>query len=145
MLLRTYTTARATAFIIKPISDRGSYFKWRNHELYRIEAFSDAVFAFAVTLVVVLLEVPVTFHELIQSMYGMINFAICFLFLIWHQQYLFFRHFGLRDITCMALNALLLFIVLFYVYPLKFHFTLIYCRQPCNRAWRKNRPDCKLL
>ncbi|MEO8086932.1 MAG: TMEM175 family protein [Bacteroidota bacterium] len=113
--------------ILKPLTGRISYFKWRNHEILRIEALSDAVFAFAITLVVVSLEVPVTFHELIQSMYGMVGFAICFmfLFLIWHQQYLFFRHFGLRDRTTLALNAALLFTVLFYVYPLKFLFTLL--------------------
>ncbi|MCX6276075.1 MAG: TMEM175 family protein [Bacteroidetes bacterium] len=113
--------------VIKPFTGRGSYFKWRNHELLRIEALSDAVFAFAITLVVVSLEVPVTFHELLQSMRGMLGFAICFMFifLIWHQQYLYFRHFGLRDLTSMALNAALLFTVLFYVYPLKFLFTLL--------------------
>ena len=112
--------------VLKPVSN-GIYFRWRNHELYRIEAFSDAVFAFAVTLVVVSLEVPVTFAQLLQSMYGMIGFAICFMFLIliWHQQYLYFRHFGLRDRISIALNALLLFMVLFYVYPLKFLFTLL--------------------
>lgn len=112
---------------IKPFVIKGTYFKWRNHELLRIEALSDAVFAFAITLVVVSLEVPATFHELLQSMAGMVGFAICFmfLFLIWHQQYLYFRHFGLRDRTCLALNAVLLFTVLFYVYPLKFLFTLL--------------------
>jgi hypothetical protein len=36
-------------------------FRWRSHEISRIEGLSDAVFAFAVTLLVVSLEVPKTF------------------------------------------------------------------------------------
>jgi uncharacterized membrane protein len=33
---------------------------WRGHEVTRIEAFSDAVFAFAIALLIVALEVPKT-------------------------------------------------------------------------------------
>jgi len=113
--------------ILKPIGRRTGHFVWRNHELLRIEAFSDAVIAFAVTLTIVSLEVPVTFHELLEGMKGMVGFGICFtfLFLIWYKQYLFFRYFGLRDRTTVVLNAVLLFVVLFYVYPLKFLFSIL--------------------
>jgi hypothetical protein len=34
-------------------------FRWRGHEITRIEGLSDAVFAFAVTLLVVSLEVMI--------------------------------------------------------------------------------------
>jgi len=99
-------------------------FRWRSREISRIEGFSDAVFAFAVTLLVVSLEVPQTFHELRQSMDGFVAFALGFalLFWIWFQQYLFFRRYGLTDGWTMTLNGVLLFVVLFFVYPLKFLF-----------------------
>jgi hypothetical protein len=44
---------------------------------------------------------------------------------IWFQHYRFFRRYGLQDATTFVLNAMLLFVVLFYVYPLKFLFTLL--------------------
>jgi len=102
-------------------------FRWRSHEISRIEGLSDAVFAFAVTLLVVSLEVPKTFDELMEVMHGFGAFAICFalLFVVWFNQYKFFRRYGLQDTLTMLLNAVLLFVVLFYVYPLKFVFTFL--------------------
>jgi hypothetical protein len=100
----------------------GSKFRWRGHEVARVEALSDAVFAFAVTLLVVSLEVPRTFDELWETMRGFIPFAVSFtmLFLVWYQQYIFFRRYALQDTLTTVLNGALLFVVLFYVYPLKF-------------------------
>jgi uncharacterized membrane protein len=100
-------------------------FRWRGHEISRIEGLSDAVFAFAITLLVVSLEVPKTFEELSETMHGFGAFAICFalLFVVWHTQYKFFRRYGLQDVITVVLNGALLFVVLFYVYPLKFLFS----------------------
>ncbi len=102
-------------------------FRWRSHEISRIEGLSDGVFAFAVTLLVVSLEVPKTFSELMETMRGFGAFAISFtlLFIVWFNQYKFFRRYGLQDNLTVCLNAVLLFVVLFYVYPLKFLFTLL--------------------
>ena len=102
-------------------------FRWRGAEVTRIEGLSDAVFAFAVTLLVVSLEVPKTFDELMVVMRGFFAFAICFALLlqVWHEQYRFFRRYNLQDSTSLSLNCILLFLVLFYVYPLKFLFTLL--------------------
>lgn len=101
-------------------------FRWRNaSEISRIEGFSDAVFGFAVTLLVVSLEVPKTYGELMEGMHGFFAFAIAFsiLFVIWTNQYKFFRQYGLQDGPTLWLNAGLLFVVLFFTYPLKFLFT----------------------
>lgn len=102
-------------------------FRWRGEEVWRVEGFSDAVFAFAVTLLVVSLEVPRTFDELLAVMQGFFAFAICFalLLVVWYDHYKFFRRYGLRDAPTVWLNSVLLFLVLLYVYPLKFLFTLL--------------------
>jgi uncharacterized membrane protein len=99
-------------------------FRWRGREASRIEGLSDAVFGFAITLLVVSLEVPKSFAELREMMHGFLSFGVCFLLLlmIWHGQYIFFRRYALDDRRTFILNAALLFVVAFYIYPLKFLF-----------------------
>ena len=106
-------------------------FRLRGHEVRRIEAFSDAVFAFAVTLLIVSLEVPKSFEELMVTMRGFFAFGVSFvlLMMIWYEQNIFFRRYGLDDLTTIVLNCTLIFLVLFYVYPLKFLFTLVFSSQ----------------
>ncbi len=108
-----------------------SQFRFRGHEVRRIEAFSDAVFAFAVTLLIVSLEVPKSFEELMVTMRGFFAFGVSFilLMLIWYEQNIFFRRYGLDDLRTIILNCTLIFLVLFFVYPLKFLFTLLFSAQ----------------
>ena len=93
----------------------------------RIEGFADAVFGFAVTLLVVSLEVPNTFDELLAAMRGFFAFAISFglLYAVWYDHYKFFRRYGLTDNLTIHLSTVLLFVVLFYIYPLKFLFAAL--------------------
>lgn len=109
------------------LAKRDHGFRWRGHDISRIEGLSDAVFAFAITLLVVSLEVPKTFGELREMMHGFLAFGLCFalLLMIWHAQYLYFRRYALDDRRTFLLNAALLFVVAFYIYPLKFLFSAL--------------------
>lgn len=102
-------------------------FRVRGREVSRVEAFSDVVFGFALTLIVVSLEVPQTFKELMEIMRGFTAFAICFAVLtwVWHCHHTFFRRYALNDEYTIFLNTVLLFLVLFYTYPLKFIFSIV--------------------
>jgi uncharacterized membrane protein len=101
-------------------------FRIRGREVTRLESFSDTVFGFALTLLVVSLDVPKNFDELLETMRGFVAFGICFAILagIWNHHYVFCRRFGLDDGFVRFLTCVMLFIVLLYVYPLKFLFTL---------------------
>jgi uncharacterized membrane protein len=94
----------------------------RTHNVSRLEGFSDAVFGFALTLLVVTLEAPRSAGELDQLLRGSLPFALMFAMIcyIWWEHNKFFRRYGLEDAWTVFLNAVLLFVVLFYVYPLKF-------------------------
>ena len=96
-------------------------------EVSRIEGFSDAVFGFALTLLVVSLEVPDNFAGLKQILRGFIPFAATFALVcwIWFEHYAFFRKFEAEDPVTILLNCVLLFLVLFFVYPLKFVFSRV--------------------
>ena len=122
----------------------------RGAEMSRIDGFSDVVFGFALTLLVVTLEVPKTFAELHESLRGFVPFAICFslLLMVWHAHYVFFRRYGLHDRLTILLNSCLLFVVLFFVYPLKFLFTTMFNqlrRQPSDGALTTNAQVAELM
>jgi uncharacterized membrane protein len=77
---------------------------------------------------VVSLEVPETATQLIDLMKAFLPFAASFalLILVWSYHYRLFSRFDLVDGYTVFLNSVLLFVVLFYVYPLKFVFTAIF-------------------
>ena len=102
-------------------------FNHRGKEIFRIEGLSDAVFAFSISLLVASLEVPQTFSELRSIAAGAIPFfaTVAIIFLFWYQQYVFFRRYGLNDFKTILVNLLYLAVILFYVYPLKFLFSLL--------------------
>jgi len=99
-------------------------FRLRGLGFSRLDGFSDVVFGFALTLLVVSLEVPKDYTELHQLLAGFLPFAVSFLLLmlVWFAHFQFFRRFGTHDAGTLWLNGVLLFVILFYVYPLKFLF-----------------------
>lgn len=102
-------------------------FRWRGEQPTRIEALSDMVFAFALTLLVVSSVPPASFSDLTTLLWGFPGFAAAFamLLMIWNMHYIFFRRYALEDGWMTTLNAGLLFLILFFVYPLKYLATML--------------------
>lgn len=102
-------------------------FRWRGNDVTRVEGFTDGVFAFAVTLLVVALEVPHDFDGLMNVVRGFPAFVICFtlLMMFWNAHYRYQRRYGFDDTFTRMITLCILVLVLFFVYPLKFLFTMV--------------------
>ncbi len=110
---------------VKGISEE-KYFRWRGKEVSRTENLSDIVFAMALTLIVAS-SVPSSFTALIALWREAIAIALCFalLLMIWHIHFVFFRRYDLEDSLTIFLNSVLMFLVMVFVYPLKFLFLFL--------------------
>lgn len=104
------------------------HFRWRGGDVSRLEGLTDAVFALALTLIVVTLQVPRTFAEMTEAFLQAPAFLFCFaiLYWFWACSFRFHRRYGLEDAVTIVLTAVLLFLVLLYVYPLKFVMTTLW-------------------
>lgn len=87
----------------------------------RVEAICDAMFGFAVTLLVVGSFAANSYEELIHVLRAFPAFAFSFAILarIWYSHYLYHRRYGLEDRPTIVMNLALMFVVLFFVFPLK--------------------------
>lgn len=100
----------------------------RRHQPTRLEGFVDASFAFAVTLLVITVgHIPSSVPEILQAARGLPAFALSFLLLarIWNAHRQWSRHYDLEDAASVVLSLSLVFIVLAFVYPLRFLFSLL--------------------
>ena len=104
-------------------------FRMRGENMTRIEVFSDAAFAFAVTMLVVSLSsIPQNFTELVEAIKGVPAFASSFacIMVFWGAHRSWSRRFGLEDGISTTLTLCLIFIILIYVYPLKIMMTSMF-------------------
>jgi hypothetical protein len=92
-------------------------------EMTRIETFTEAAFALAVTLLVISIgTVPSSFAELMDAARSIPTFflSLALLFMFWHAHWVWSRRYGLDDLATVMLSFLLVFVVLCYVYPLRY-------------------------
>ncbi|KPP82747.1 MAG: Integral membrane protein [Oceanicaulis sp. HLUCCA04] len=97
------------------------HFKWRSPEVSRVENLSDIVFALVLTLAAAN-SVPASFDDLTNLWRNGLSMAACFALIlsIWHTHHVFFRRYNLQDGWTVFLNAVLLCLILVFIYPLKF-------------------------
>ncbi len=97
-------------------------FRLRGEAMTRIEVFSDAAFAFAVTMLVISLSaIPKNYVEFMDAIKGVPTFILSFStimgFWLAHRQWS--RRFGLEDSISTFLTLGIIVVILIYVYPLK--------------------------
>ena len=95
---------------------------WRGHGVTRLEAFVDAAFAFAVTLLVISVErIPDSIGALLQALKNVPAFAASFAMvaMFWYAHVRWSRRYRLGTVPAALLSLLLVFLVLVYVYPLR--------------------------
>ena len=105
---------------------RSDGFLERGHQVTRLEAFVDAAFAFAVTLLAISIDqVPGNREELIAAIKGIPAFALSFVVitLLWYEHNQWSRRFGLDDGPTIFISLLFVGLILVYVYPLKMMFS----------------------
>jgi uncharacterized membrane protein len=94
----------------------------------RLEAFVDAAFAFALTLLVIAGDrIPGSVDELLQALKSLPAYAMSFLLILrfWTAHVDWSRRYGLDDRTTRRLSLLLVFLVLIFVYPMKMVFAVL--------------------
>jgi uncharacterized membrane protein len=98
----------------------------RGEQMNRLETFTDAAFAFAVTLLVISVDdVPNSFAEFQAALEGVPAFVMCFvqLMVFWWGHHVWSRRYGLEEGWDIVLSLSLVAIVLVYIYPLRIIFT----------------------
>lgn len=103
-------------------------FRLRGEQMTRIETFTDAAFAFALTLLVISIDsIPNSVNELAALMRGVPAFLFSFALLMWfwNAHHVWSKRYGLDDAPTIWLSAALVFCILVFVYPLKFLYVIM--------------------
>ena len=102
--------------------EKSGHFHHRGKHTTRLEAFVDAAFAFALTLLVVSFDaVPQSFDELMIALRAVpaFLFAFCILAMFWIAHRNWSTRFGLDTTFSTLISLALIFVLLVYVYPLR--------------------------
>ena len=107
--------------------DHDPHFRWRGEGVSRIENLSDIVFALSLGLLISGGR-PTTFDGLTDYLWTILPVGAAFFLMlgIWNAHFTFFRRYGLADATICRINALLLLLILFLAYPLRFVFDSLF-------------------
>lgn len=102
--------------------EKTGYFYHRGKDTTRLEAFVDAAFAFALTLLVISFDaVPQSFDELVKALQAvpafLFGFSILAMFWLAHRNWS--KRFGLDTTFATVVSLALVFVLLVYVYPLR--------------------------
>jgi uncharacterized membrane protein len=99
-------------------------FRLRGTEMTRIETFTDAAFAFALTMLVVSSDPITGFAEFgnVLRMVPVFLLSATMLMMFWWGHHEWSRRYGLDDGMTIILSCMLVFTMLVYVYPLRFVF-----------------------
>ncbi|GHA97082.1 hypothetical protein GCM10009069_20150 [Algimonas arctica] len=108
--------------------DHDPNFRWRGEAVTRIENLSDIAFALALGMLISGVDAPTDYLSLKKFLWSIIPAALGFSVLLglWHGHYTFFRRYGVADRRILFLNAVLIFVVLFMAYPLRFAFDSLF-------------------
>jgi uncharacterized membrane protein len=105
-----------------------SGFRLRGLQPSGLQTFTDAAFAFALTLLVISLSPPSSFAQLLGALTGVPSFlaSATMLMMFWWGHHEWSRRYGLDDSRTVVLSCALVFTVLIYVYPLRFMFAVMF-------------------
>lgn len=104
-------------------------FKERGAQVTRVEAFVDAVFAFAITLMAVAGQnIPESVDALTTAMKGIPAFVLAFALIarFWAAHASWSRAYGLDDPVSVRLSLLLVMLLLIFVYPVRMVFASLF-------------------
>lgn len=108
--------------------DHDPEFNWRGESVTRLENLSDIVFALALGMLVSSTQPPVSYSQLLGFLPSIVPVSAAFIVLltIWHSHFTYFRRYGIGDRKTIILNAILLFLVLFLAYPMRYVFDSLF-------------------
>ncbi|MCF2950076.1 DUF1211 domain-containing protein [Paraglaciecola aquimarina] len=104
-------------------------FRLRGENMTRMEVFSDAAFAFALTMLVVSVgTIPQDYPEFIAALKNIPAFALSFLQLavFWLAHRTWSNRYGLNDTLSSLLTLIMIFFILVFVYPLRLIFSAFF-------------------